>query len=114
MCVVAALDVKTLWRFDLLLCSNHTRIHRDYWDKGKSLKNGCHCTAAAVLVLHTDVTAHIPRTWYKHTNAHTYTQKHRLWLSRRRELTALLLLCCTVTATSTDPGGGVCDEVAEQ
>ena len=45
--------------FDLLLlCTNHT--HRD-WHDGESLQHGCHCTAAAALLLyccvHTDVVA---------------------------------------------------------
>ena len=55
-------DYVMLSWFDLLLvCTNHTHIHRDYWRKGKSLKHGSHGTAAAVPLVYTHfVTAHTP------------------------------------------------------
>ena len=73
--------------------TSHTR-YRDYFHKGKSLKHGCRCTAAAAVLLlpYADfVIAHTPRThtWYipKRTN-YAYTRKHRLGLSQKRHLTA--------------------------
>ena len=51
-CLIIALGVKMLSWFDLLLSTNDTHIHRDYWHKGKSLKHGYRrCTAAAVLLM---------------------------------------------------------------
>ena len=77
--------------------------------KGKSLKHGCRCTAAAVLPLYTDFMAvrlsecfpqqkitplflivscacdstHSTHTCLVHAERTQYTQKHRLWLSPR-------------------------------
>ena len=49
--LVAALDVKNCSWFDLLLCTNHTHIRRDYWHNDKSLEARlplyrCCCSAA--------------------------------------------------------------------
>ena len=55
MCVIVALDMKMLSWFDLLLCANHRHIHRDCWHKGKALEHGWRCSAAAVLLLFTDL-----------------------------------------------------------
>ena len=53
-CLIVALDLKMLW-FDLLLCTNHTHVHRDYLHNGKSLKHNCRCAAASgVLLLSND------------------------------------------------------------
>ena len=43
------------------------------------------CACGSALSVHTYLA-------HKEAHAHTYTQKHRLWLSQRRELTARLML----------------------
>ena len=48
MCAIAALGVKMLSWFDLLLCTSHTHVRRDCRHEGKSLKHGCPCAGAAV------------------------------------------------------------------
>ena len=89
-CLIIALDVKLLlsW-FDVLLCANHTQIHRDYWHRGKSWKRGLGCTAAAVRLLYTDfVIAHTPRThtWYiqERTNIHIHTESRPVTIAKKR------------------------------
>ena len=47
-CCIGRLEMS---RLDLLLCTNHTHIHRDDWHKGMNLQHGCRCAAAAVLVV---------------------------------------------------------------
>ena len=51
-CLIVALDVKKL-RCAMSCRAPITHIHHDYWHKGKSLKHGC-CCVAAVLLLHTE------------------------------------------------------------
>ena len=95
--------------FDLLLYTKPHTYTINAGTKARALKHGCRCTAAAVLLLHTvlvsslgdlrttfflwgggnhrsfksfcvfacNTTAHIPHTC-------TFSQRHRLWLSRRR------------------------------
>ena len=60
----------------MLLCTNHTHIvsRRDHWHRGKNLKHGCCCTAAALLLYIEFVTAHtqLTHTWYIQKCAHMH------------------------------------------
>ena len=93
-CLIVALGMKLLLsRFDLLLCSNHTRTpcllaQRHELETRLPLYCSCCCCLAAALYVvliflqHT-LHSHIPGT-YRIAHMCTYTQKHRLWLLQRR------------------------------
>ena len=51
-CLIVALDVEMLTSYDLLLCTDRTRIHCDYWHEGGSLEFDWPGGAAAVLLLY--------------------------------------------------------------
>ena len=91
-------------------CAPTARKHRDYWHNCERLKHGS-CTAVVLLLLccsctpGTDfVIAHTPRahTWYTHKSINS-THTHRSTVCVRE--ISQRGCCCTVTATSTEPGG---------
>ena len=92
--------------FDLLLCTIIHAYTRDYCRKGKGLKHDCRCTAGAVLLYTCFVTAHTPltHTWciQQRSNLHIHTGAPPVAVAKSVQRGC----CCSVTATSPEPGGG--------